>query len=254
MFGQNPIRHATHDPLNLAVESIFYTIQGEGPYAGIPALFIRLAGCNLACHFCDTQFETHAEDERTVEDLITSIELRFTALQRRFVVVTGGEPMRQQLTPFFNSLLAIGTKLIQIETAGTLWQDGPDFEDLISERRVVLVCSPKTPKIHPEIARYCRHWKYVITAGEQDSNDGLPNRGTQTRNKDQEQILYRSPCLGISIGPAPLLNHRAQTIWVSPCDLYDPVKNRANLDACRDAALKYGYRISLQTHKILGVE
>ena len=60
MFGKNKIlKPEIHDGNNLDVQEIFPTLQGEGPYAGWPAVFIRLGGCNLACDFCDTEFETY---------------------------------------------------------------------------------------------------------------------------------------------------------------------------------------------------
>ena len=59
MHGTNPIRPpVTGDGAMLEVQHIFPTLQGEGPYAGVPAVFIRLGGCNLACTFCDTEFES----------------------------------------------------------------------------------------------------------------------------------------------------------------------------------------------------
>lgn len=242
MFGKNSIAPRTSDPRHLEVESSFYTIQGEGPYSGMPALFIRLAGCNLACHFCDTQFETRLGHPESVETIIAGLKNQFTFEQRRFVVITGGEPMRQPLDQLIHGLLSTGTKLVQIETAGTLWQS--NLGGWITEGQVVIVCSPKTPAVHSMIPLVCQHWKYIITAGEQSPFDGLPMRGTQMASKDTIQKLYR----------AVLHSKLPGTIWVSPCDAYDPVKNKANMEAARDAALKYGYRLSLQIHKLIGVE
>jgi len=245
MFGKNPIRSINTDPKNLAVEGHFYTIQGEGPYSGLPALFIRLAGCNLACHFCDTQFEEQAEKPQSVKDLITDLGRMYPTAQRSFVVITGGEPLRQNFVTLVDWLLASGTSLIQIETAGTLWQ--PDLEPAIQAGEIVLVVSPKTPKIHPKIAQYCHHWKYIVTAGEISLEDGLPNRGTQVNTKDQEMILARPP-------QRSPLSQQTDTIYVSPCDSYDPVQNKHNLVAVKASALIYGHRVSLQIHKLLGVE
>jgi 7-carboxy-7-deazaguanine synthase len=238
MFGLNPIRKLDTDPGQLAVEDVFYTIQGEGPYGGCPALFIRLAGCNLACHFCDTQFETKADSPRSVAELIDDIKARFPSKQRRLVVITGGEPMRQNWSRLAAWLLATGTEVIQIETAGTVWQ--MDLTQFLP--KLVIVCSPKTPSVNPVIATHCRHWKYIIRHGEVDgAGDGLPNRGTQSNNKGAIQRLYRPG------------EFEGQHIWVSPCDEYDEAANKANLELTRDLALKHGYRVSLQTHKILGV-
>jgi organic radical activating enzyme len=250
MFGKNPIRKITRDPNLLAVEDIFYTIQGEGPYSGMPALFIRLSGCNLACTFCDTEFEQYAEKPKTLAEILEFIGTRFTEQQRKLVVLTGGEPMRQQLEGLIAGLLLMGTRIVQIETAGTVWQ--PALLGYIQTGRVVLVVSPKTVSISGGIAENASHFKYIIKAGEQSLDDGLPNRGTQPHNVGKEQRIWRprredykpSTTSGLTMFP---------TIWVSPCDEYDPARNKLNMELCKNLALIYGYRISLQTHKILGV-
>lgn len=242
MFGDNPLRSISYDPTQLAVEDVFYTIQGEGPYSGQPALFIRLAGCNLACTFCDTEFETKAETLRPIAEIVGDIGAHFTDQQRRFVVMTGGEPLRQNFVILAERLLDAGTELIQVETAGTLWQ--PDLETFIKADQIELVCSPKTPNLHPMIKEYCYHWKYVISAGRVDSTDGLPNHGTQKATKDKRQRLFR---------PERNMTRYEGTIWLSPCDEYQPHLNKANRELVRDLCLQYGYRVSLQTHKILGV-
>lgn len=238
MFGKNPIRSATTDPRTLAVEDVFYTLQGEGPYAGRPALFIRLAGCNLACHFCDTQFETMAEQALPVGTHLADILAKFTRKQRALVVLTGGEPLRQDAAVLVDSLLNTGTEIVQIETAGTL----PPSDGLlrrIEQGTVVLVCSPKTPRVHAAIFQYCDHWKYVVRHDEVDSLDGLPNHGTQVATKFKFQMIQRPPA--------------GRTVWISPCDVYDEAANKLNQDLARDLCLKHGYQLSLQMHKIVGV-
>jgi 7-carboxy-7-deazaguanine synthase len=237
MFGDNPIRKVTYDPTKLALEEVFYTLQGEGPYAGRPALFIRLAGCNLACTFCDTEFETKASSEPHWHQALERC-MEFPRKQREFVVLTGGEPLRQNATWLVQELLNTGTKLVQVETAGTLWQ--PELYKAIALGQVELVCSPKTKHINADVALWCHNYKYIIKAGEVDPVDGLPNMGTQRGNAGTEQRIYR-PTTPVDI------------IWLSPCDEYDPVKNKANQDLARDLCLQHGYRLSLQTHKIVGV-
>ena len=78
------------------IKEIFYSLQGEGSNAGTPAIFIRFAGCNLACPWCDTNY--HYGDQMEVEDIIDKcLELvpkgEFT--EKMMVVLTGGEPSLQ---------------------------------------------------------------------------------------------------------------------------------------------------------------
>ena len=62
MFGYNLKRPVIKgNGQFLSIKSIFKTLQAEGPYCGVPAIFIRLGGCNLACSFCDTEFEDYLE-------------------------------------------------------------------------------------------------------------------------------------------------------------------------------------------------
>ena len=242
MFGNNPIRSATSDPDHLAVEGMFYTLQGEGPYSGSPALFIRLAGCNLACHFCDNQFETQAEVLTPLDEVMDKVTWITKRDQRKLVVLTGGEPLRQNCVKLIQMLLDSGTEIVQIETAGTLWQMG--LEAYVESGQVVLVCSPKTPNLNLYVRHLCHHWKYIIREGEVSDIDGLPIAGTQPATKNKGQVLYR-----IDQHDRP-----TDTIWVSPCDSYDPKANAVNTTLARDIALQYGYRLSLQIHKLVGVE
>ncbi|MCK2214043.1 7-carboxy-7-deazaguanine synthase QueE [Actinomadura sp. ATCC 31491] len=101
------------------------TFQGEGRSSGVPALFIRLSRCNLTCDWCDTkytwdwnQFDPRKEStRRTVADLLAWA----LASPVELVVITGGEPLIQQLAliPLVRGLLA-GGKQVEFETNGTL--------------------------------------------------------------------------------------------------------------------------------------
>lgn len=259
MFGRNIlIKPQYTQRATLNVVSVFRTIQGEGPFAGEPAIFIRLAGCNLACHFCDTDFESGAK-EKTVSSLIE--EVRFLAGEPiALVVLTGGEPLAQPVFDLCDRLTREHEFHVQVETAGTVWQTGLDV--LCERDDLTIVCSPKTGTAHKMIERYCDHWKYIVRAAEVDPDDGLPAYSTQQEGKPLR--LYRPPEADTHSGK--------NTIWVSPCDEYEqglpgafreafsfdrnhdlPAVKR-NVDACVGLALKYGYRISFQLHKVLGVD
>ena len=95
------------------INEIFYSIQGEGYRTGTPAVFVRFSGCNLKCHFCDTQHSSGRE--MSDEEIIKEVCFYPT----RFVVLTGGEPGLQVDQEFINKLHQAG-KFVQIETNGTV--------------------------------------------------------------------------------------------------------------------------------------
>lgn len=98
--------------LQLRVNEIFYSLQGEGFWTGTPAVFVRLSGCNLKCGFCDTSHFRFS--------LMTPREIlkKVTAFPSSHVVLTGGEPTLQPLGELV-ALLHQAGKYIHIETNGT---------------------------------------------------------------------------------------------------------------------------------------
>ena len=94
MFGKNKIlKPETHSGINLDIQEIFPTLQGEGPYTGHPSVFIRLGGCNLACEFCDTEFESYhnLSVEKIIEETSRLSKNDEGKIVRKLVVITGGE-------------------------------------------------------------------------------------------------------------------------------------------------------------------
>ncbi len=231
MFGKNPIRPPEKgDGSTLFVQEIFPTLQGEGPLAGVPAIFIRLGGCNLACSFCDTEFESFVE--MRLEEIVSKasgFRLQASAkndptpearsLTPSLIVITGGEPLRQNITPLCEALIAEGFT-IQIETNGTLWRPLPEA--------VRVVVSPKNTGIgyqplRPDIAARAEAIKFIISATDP---------------------LYNSI--------ANLTPH-ATPIYVQPMDEIDTTKNADNVQRCLEIAQQTGARLSLQLHKMLDI-
>jgi 7-carboxy-7-deazaguanine synthase len=211
---------------NLDVHSVFATIQGEGPFVGMPAVFVRLAGCNLQCPLCDTDYTT---DRRRVSPRELALEVDAKASPGiRLVVITGGEPFRQRLFELARILTSL-SYLVQIETNGTL--PAHSLEPL----NVHIVVSPKSGRVNPSVWAQASSVKYVLSAGSIASDDGLP-------------IL----ALGHTAYPRvarPPEDWRG-AIYVQPADdeHYD-----ANLAAAISSAGRFGYRLSLQTHKLIGL-
>ena len=109
------------------VNDIFYSLQGEGRNTGRAAVFVRFAGCNLRCGFCDTDFASY---ELLSDD---DILRRIKDFPSRLVVLTGGEPSLQVDEPFLNLLHEHGYE-IAMETNGThTIANGVDW----------ITCSPK---------------------------------------------------------------------------------------------------------------
>lgn len=96
----------------MRINEIFYSIQGEGHFAGTPAVFVRFSGCNLACVFCDTKHQSFTE--MTEDEIIAKVSQYPT----HHVVITGGEPMLQLTSSLVEKLHGLG-KFVQIETNGT---------------------------------------------------------------------------------------------------------------------------------------
>jgi len=238
MLGNNPIRgQEKGDGLSLWVQEVFYTLQGEGPFVGRPSVFVRLGGCNLACYFCDTDFESSTW-KPDIDELLMRIQDELRGAPQadcKLVVLTGGEPLRQNIVPLVTALISMGMT-VQLETNGTLYQELPWCE------QIHVVCSPKTAGLNSSLVPYIDAYKYVLKAGEIDDEDGLPCGST--RHSGRPEHIAR---------PEHDLPSTVPAIYVMPLDEQDDAKNRANTQACVDVALRHGYRLTLQTHKLLGV-
>lgn len=221
------------DDGGLDVHSIFPTIQGEGPYVGQPAIFIRLAGCNLQCPLCDTDY-TSGRSRMSIPVILSEVWANDTLNHKPLVVITGGEPFRQRnLETLVDKLLQLNRR-VQIETNGTMFQP-LSFWDY----NLTIVCSPKTAKLHPKIERYIDYFKYVIRANDVDIDDGLPVRALDNHVPTR-----------VARPPDRIKKSR---VYVQPCDLQDPTANALSLTEAIHSCRRFGYTLCLQTHKIINL-
>ncbi len=239
MFGANPIRKQDlSSPNKLWVQEVFPTIQGEGPFAGMGAVFVRFGGCNLKCWWCDTDFESSTWHP-DIDELVTAICDAQEHVKTDLLVFTGGEPFRQNVAPLIFRLLSEDYR-IQIETNGIAWIDefDSDWAKLaFNNGNLSIVCSPKTGRINEKIRQNTLAWKYIVSKGDADKDDGLPIMSTQRHDKFMR--ISRPP-------------HMAD-VYVQPLDEYDKKKNKANEEHAVDLVKRYGYRMSYQLHKHLGL-
>jgi len=235
MNNQAPEKPIHRDTV-IDLVSIFRTIQGEGPFAGTPAVFVRLAGCNLQCPQCDTQY-TKGRYQATPHHILEKVQAETS--RSNFVVITGGEPFRQNILPLCNLLISKGFR-VQIETNGTLApEDIEGFCKIKSSGQFSVVCSPKTGKVASNLEQFITAYKYVLSADSMNHQDGLPLRALNHPANPQ----VARPHLGFS-GP----------VFIQPVDVEIDSENQRHLDATIRSAMKHGYTLCLQIHKIIGLE
>lgn len=249
----------------LDVQDVFYTIQGEGPFVGRPAVFVRLAGCNLQCPGCDTDY-TSKRVKTGVDELFKVIKKRltqFTTLAhladkppayqyRPLVVITGGEPFRQNVVPLLqllkgktdNPLYDFPSNLqidVQFETNGML----PLPNGIVTGcgyQLATIVCSPKGP-VHKSIVPHVTAWKYLISHDHVDDTDGLPTCVLGRPNNNSALSKPQRP-------PDYVVTNK---IYIQPEETDDVSTNRLNLKKALYVAMKFGYTLSLQTHKMINL-
>ena len=211
--------------MSYAVKEVFYTLQGEGSQAGRPAVFCRFAGCNLwsgreedrlkaVCQFCDTDFVgTDGSGGGKFVDaaaLAASVASHWPADDRsgkRFVVLTGGEPLLQVDAELTAALHAQGFE-IAVESNGTVMPPpGIDW----------LCVSPKAGAP-------------LVVAGGQELKLVFPQAG---------------------IAPSDVQGLAFENFYLQPMD--GPLKARNTELAVQYCQAHPQWRLSLQTHKLIGI-
>ena len=118
----------------LRVNEIFFSIQGETSYTGLPTVFIRLTGCPLRCQYCDTEYAFHEGEKISIGNILRKV----TQYRTRHVTVTGGEPLTQKACIDLLSLLCDEGYQVSLETSGAV-----DLKNV--DERVCKIMDIKTP-------------------------------------------------------------------------------------------------------------
>ncbi|MDU3999363.1 MAG: 7-carboxy-7-deazaguanine synthase QueE [Escherichia coli] len=200
------------------INEMFQTLQGEGYFTGVPAIFIRLQGCPVGCAWCDTKhtWEKLEEGAASSEDLLAVIGRQgYTA---RHVVITGGEPCIHDLMPLTDLLEKNGFSC-QIETSGT------------HEVR----CTPNTwVTVSPKLNM--RGGYEVLSQALERANEIKHPVGRVRDIEALDELL------------ATLTDDKPRVIALQPISQKDDATR-----LCIETCIARNWRLSMQTHKYLNI-
>jgi 7-carboxy-7-deazaguanine synthase len=284
MFGTNEIigkKYFKDAPTDsLFVTSMFFTLQGEGPYAGQPALFIRLAKCNLDCSFCDTYFDDG--DWLTFDQLENNMHAAvndFWSKQGKttpawanngighpgvVLVMTGGEPLLQENISAFMSHQLPRFKAVQVESNGIPETEVP--------AGVTLVCSPKCMEKNGVATKYLAPsktildradcLKFVMSSDTDSPYNNIPEWAHEWKRQNPHKEIYCSPMNVYNDFPQRIKLLRAEkgTITMAERSTVDEVisfwepgllnlkSNQANHEYTGRYCVEHGLKLNLQMH------
>ncbi len=273
MFGTNEKvgqKFFVGHPGELLVTSIFYTLQGEGPLAGQPSIFIRLAKCQLSCSFCDTWFDTgtwmtFAEIDKQINQALRAFfmprigDVPQWAKDKHFInlVITGGEPTLQiELLKYINQASRV-YKNVQLESNGLIARELPDG--------VMLVVSPKcteSPRGEPidylkppaRVLERTTCLKFLLRNDSTSPYHFVPNWAFDWQY-ETGKIIYVSPMAEYLEKPAEQMargaleeRSKAERVSFWTTGLFDKGKMRRNYEYAAEYAMQTGCVLSLQQH------
>ena len=231
------------------ISEIFYSIQGEGYHAGKPAVFIRLAGCNLHCSFCDTDHRPseEMEEDEVVKKVYNLFEQNVNETPNdSLIILTGGEPTIHNLTSLVARLSSYNTAvhynkvcnpLVCLETNGTNLSYIADLMDANRERCVkygslhmvsYLTISPKIEKLPDDKAILLAHEIKIVCC---EGFEKVARHVKEIIKREYQKTGYK---------------HKPH-LFIQPCS--------ENYQPAIDFVLKNPeWRLSIQTQKIIGVK
>lgn len=219
------------------INEIFESIQGEGSFTGVPSIFIRLQGCPVGCPWCDTQHTWQLVDDdqipvvqlrekstdgpthalMNVTALLTEYETR--GYQAKHIVITGGEPAMHDLMPLTEALLTKGFS-VQIETSGTFHLHCADDTYVTVSPKIDM---PGKYPILPEVMARANEIKHAVAM--------------QKHVDELKLLLVHAP------------------IQANTLIYLQPISQQARATQLAvETCIKENWRLSLQTHKFIGIE
>ena len=285
MFGTNEIIGKKYfkdaQENTLMVTSMFFTLQGEGPFSGMPALFIRLAKCNLDCSFCDTFFDdgdifTYAELEQKAHETIRDFWVskgkpvpNWAVRDRNdypgvVLVMTGGEPLLQNNITGWMKRQLLHYKAVQVESNGIPDTDVP--------AGVTLVCSPKCIEKNGKPVKYLAPsktildradcLKFVVTADTESPYNTVPDWAVEWKQRNPNKEVYCSPMNIYNSFPQKIKLLRAEKGQITMAErstvdevisfwepgLLNLADNQRNHEYVGQFCIENGFKLNLQQH------
>jgi 7-carboxy-7-deazaguanine synthase len=134
----------------LKIFEIFYSLQGESSRVGLPTIFIRLSGCPMRCHYCDTAYAFQGGSMMTIDEIMEAIKKYHT----HYVTVTGGEPLAQKEVLSLLKVLADQNFKVSLETGG-----GLSIKEV--DPRIKIILDIKTPESGEEKKNYWENLNFI---------------------------------------------------------------------------------------------
>lgn len=251
------------------VNDLYATIQGEGQMVGTPMILLRLHGCSVGCTFCDTK-ETWAtgdvalpwrrmtlDEARGSNDLWVELDEESVVGAVReerekngsgveWVLLTGGEPAEQPIRPLVRALHRAGFK-VAIETSGTARGHLPGNSAERTEASSGLPRSPHDEVRHDSLGGSC---DFVCCSPKIGNPAGRPILPEVVRSADEiKMVIGRAS--DIERFEAFIREHALTDM--SKLSLQPMSESSKATELCMAAALRLGCRVSIQTHKVIGV-
>lgn len=242
---------------SLLVTSFFRTVQGEGPFSGHPAIFLRLAGCNFGakdhqCTWCDTSFQFNKGTTYGYQALIDALLALPGYSKHDILVVTGGEPTLQQNLLSLIVLAAPHFANIQIETNGTQASFFNEAENRGMTSLFKTVVSPKANykagryALIPAVVRwYASCLKFVVDADPDSPHHTIPDWAL-------DRSLVSCP---VYVSPMAVYSRpyegEVSSVWEE--GLINKEATARNYNYAAEYAMKHNLLLSLQTHLFIGL-
>ena len=217
----------------MVINEIFYSLQGEGGLAGVPSVFVRLAGCPLRCKWCDTKYAwpDSAGTEYTADQIKTKVE----SYPANHLIITGGEPMTNPELPYLLKALDRENLHITIETSGIKFV--PDLPcDLMS---ISPKLSNSTPT-EPDLLAQHEKQRFDLPALRQL----IDNYESQLKFvvQGKEDLKEITQCL------EKLKNAKPDKVFLMPqavtVDQY-PAKSRMVAELCKQTGFRFSPRLQI---------